>query len=366
MRRSGRLFPLVALLWALFGWLHGTQLFLGIRAETSDSRYTYPRIVLWEIGCWLIWAALTPAVVWLSRRVPLTRQARPILLHLLAGAALAPLHVAGVTLLSSLVQPFGPSERSWGADYLGSLSSYFHLDLLVYWAIVGVTHAIDSQRRLRERELQASRVETQLVEARLANLRLQLQPHFLFNTLHAIASLVRDGEGGKAVAMIAGLSDLLRASLDSAGRPLVPLLEELDLVSRYLEIQQARFSDRLAVAVYLAEETRDAVVPTMLLQPLVENAIRHGLAASAEGGRLEILARREGADLVLEVHNDGAPLPDGWRRRAGVGLASTEGRLAQLYGPAARLELENSPSSGPPGVVARVRLPFSRELPGAR
>jgi LytS/YehU family sensor histidine kinase len=316
--------------------------------------------VLWEVGCWLLWAAFTPLVVWMSRRVPLALRPRPIFLHFVVSVLVTLVRVAGVVLVQWLVKPFESSGgRPFFDEYMGTLSSYFHLDLLIYWAIVGVVHAFDSRQRLREREIQASRVEAQLAQAQLANLRLQLQPHFLFNTLHATASLVREGDSHAAVTMIAGLSDLLRYALDNAGRNLVPLSEELDVVQRYLEIQQTRFSDRLRVTLSIADETRDAAVPTLLLQPLVENAIRHGVAASAGAGTLAVRTRHDGGSLVIEVFNDGQPLSADWRQREGVGLSSTRVRLHQLYGESARLELEDQ---APAGVVARVTLPFSREL----
>jgi hypothetical protein len=360
MRLSGRQILVIILAWTLFGCLHGTQVALGIRAEDPNFQLPFGRFLTWQVGCWLVWAALTPGVVWLSRRFPLAPRVRTVALHLAASILCSLIHVGGIISMSYLVQPFGPEPtRPWILDYLGRLSGYFHIDLIVYWSICGVVHAVDSRRRLRERELEASRIEAQLAQAHLANLRLQLQPHFLFNTLHAIASLVRSGESGPAVAMIAGLSDLLRYSLDNVGRNVVPLSEELDVVERYLEIQQTRFSDRLEVAIHASEETRDAAVPTLLLQPLVENAVRHGIAASADGGRLEVRTRREEGDLVMEVLNDGPPLPPNWQDREGVGLSSTRRRLQQLYGPGARLELENLE---PAGVIARVRIPFSREV----
>lgn len=359
MGLSRRQVLVITLAWALFGWLHGTQVAVGILTEDPSFKFSYGRFVVWQVGCWLVWAALTPVVVWLSRRFPLALRVRPVAVHLLGSILAALVHVAGIRIVGDLVQPFGPQPaRPWMVEYVGQLSSYFHIDLIVYWAIVGVVYAVDSRRRLRERELAASRIEAQLAQAQLANLRLQLQPHFLFNTLHAIASLVRGGEPGPAVAMIAGLSDLLRYSLDNAGRNLVPLSEELDVVERYLEIQRTRFSDRLQVTIHMAEETRDAAVPTLLLQPLVENAVRHGIAASVDGGALEVRSRREEGDLVVEVLGDGPPLPSGWREREGVGLSSTRQRLEQLYGPGGRLELENLSN----GVMARVRIPFSKEL----
>jgi two-component system, LytTR family, sensor kinase len=360
MRLTGRQILWITLAWALFGCLHGTQVYFGIRAESPDYPFLFGRFLAWQVGCWLVWAPLTLVVVWLSRRFPLAPRAKPIALHLAVSLFFAFVQVAGMEVMNLVVQPFGPPPpRPWIVGYLGRLSSFLHVNLIVYWAICGVVHAVDSRRRLRERELEGAQIEAQLAQAQLANLRLQLQPHFLFNTLHAIASLVRGGESGPAVAMIAGLSDLLRYSLDNAGKNVVPLSEEMDVVERYLEIQRTRFSDRLEVAIRMSEETRDAAVPTLLLQPLVENAVRHGIAASADGGRLEVRAHREAGDLVIEVLGDGPPLPPDWRDREGVGLSSTRGRLQQLYGSGARLELENHP---PAGVVARVRIPFSREL----
>jgi LytS/YehU family sensor histidine kinase len=344
------------------GCLQGSEVYFGIRAETSGPmQFSYGRFVLWQIGCWLLWAILTPFVVWLSRRVPLAKRPGPIAIHVAVSALIPFVRVGGIEVVSLVVKPWGasPGNRSFLSQYFGTLSSYYHLDLLVYWAIVGVVHAVDSRQRLREREVHASRVEAQLAQSQLANLRLQLQPHFLFNTLHSIAALVRDGDSPGAVAMIAGLSDLLRYSLDNARRNVVPLSEEIDVVTRYLEIQQTRFSDRLRVTIDISEETRNAAVPTLLLQPLIENAIRHGIAALTDAGVLTLTTRREEPHLIIEVFDDGPPLPANWNEREGVGLSATRARLQQLYGAGARLELVNRK---PAGVIARVTLPFSREL----
>jgi len=353
----------IILFWILLGWLQGSEVYFGIRAETNGPMpFSYGRFVVWQIGCWLLWAVLTPFVVWLCRRVPLARRPRPIAVHLIVSALIPFVRVAGMEVISLVVKPWGvePGNRSPVSRYFGTLSSYYHLDLLVYWAIVGVVHAIDSRQRLREREIQASRVEAQLAQSQLANLRLQLQPHFLFNTLHSIAALVRDGDPPAAVKMIAGLSDLLRYSLDNARRNVVPLSEEIDVVTRYLEIQQMRFSDRLRVTIDVADETRNAAVPTLLLQPLIENAIRHGIAALTDAGTLTLTTRREESSLIIELFDDGPPLPENWSEREGVGLSATRARLQQLYGASARFELENQ---RPSGVIARVTLPFSRDIP---
>ncbi|HJQ39249.1 MAG TPA: histidine kinase [Thermoanaerobaculia bacterium] len=337
---------LIVLVWVFFAFLHTTQFYFGIKGEVPATKLSYGRVLSWELACWLLWAVFTPLVVWLSRRVPIALKAKPIALHLVVSVVLSLLRSAGMVVFTMLLRPFPwPDDRPFLGQFQSTATSFFHLDFIVYWGIVGIVHAFDTRRRLRERDLL-------LAQAQLANLRLQVQPHFLFNTLHTIASLVRDGSSHAAVTMIAGLSDLLRYSLDNAGRDRVPLSEELEVVRRYLEIQQTRFSDQLHVNVEMEPDTRDAAVPTLLLQPLVENAIRHG-----NPGLVDVRTRRDDGTLVVEIENDGAPLNG--HLREGIGLSSTRRRLEQLYGARASLELMNRE---PAGVVARVRIPFSREL----
>jgi len=340
-----RQLALVFLGWALFGWLNGTLLYYGILSEGGKFEWSYGTFVLRQSNRWMLWALLTPVVVWLSRRVPPAWRVWPVTLHLGAGALLTLVRAAAIVVIDRQTMSTA-EERPFVDTWFGMLLSFAPVDLIIYWAIVGVVYAIDSRRRLRERELL-------LAQTQLANLRLQIQPHFLFNTLHTIASLVRDGSAQSAVTMIAGLSDLLRYSLDNAGRNVVPLSEELEIVRRYLEIQQTRFSDRLHVTVDAPPSTHDASVPTLLLQPLVENAIRHGDATT-----IDVTTRTEEGMLVIEITNDGAPLAADWRQHEGVGLSSTRRRLEQLYGGRASLELENRQ---PAGVIARVRIPHVRE-----
>lgn len=339
MSLTRKQFALVVLGWALFGALNGTLLYYGILAEGATPQFTHWQFVERQAIRWLLWALLTPAVVMLTRRVAPALRAQPIAVHLFAGIAIAFARSGAMVLIDSGQVP---TVETWLA-YVGS---YGPVDLIIYFAIVGVVYAADTMRRLRERELL-------LTQAQLANLRLQLQPHFLFNTLHTIASLVRDGSAQPAVTMIAGLSDLLRYSLDNAGRNVVPLSEELEIVRRYLEIQQTRFSDRLHVTVDAAPETISVEVPTLLLQPLVENAIRHGDAT-----QIDVRTRLDGNTLVIEIANDGAPLAPDWQEHEGIGLSNTRRRLEQLYGDRASLDLENR---APAGVIARVRIP--REMP---
>lgn len=182
--------------------------------------------------------------------------------------------------------------------------------------------------------MRASQLEAQLAQAQLQMLKMQLHPHFLFNTLNGITGLVRDNDNAAAVQMLVGLSDLLRQTLDNAGKQEVRLSEELEWLELYLKLQQVRFSDRLRVSVSAAPETLDALVPNLITQPLVENAIRHGLSPRAAPGSVSLSARANDGRLEVSICDDGVGLPEGWRMTddKGVGLFNTEARLRQLYG----------------------------------
>jgi LytS/YehU family sensor histidine kinase len=237
-----------------------------------------------------------------------------------------------------------------------SLTAYWK-----YWVVVGVLSALLFHRELRAREIEAARLEAQLANARLHALRMRLQPHFLFNTLHSISMLnLRDVDAANR--LLVRLSDLLRATLGTAEDAFIPLERELVVVDCYLEIEAIRLGDRLETVWDVAEETLTARVPTLLLQPLVENAIRHGIAPVSRGGRLAVRVRREREDLVLEVEDDGPGLPVGFEleRDAGVGLGTTAARLERLYGERYGIELE-SPQGG--GLQVMVRIPFEQYSP---
>jgi LytS/YehU family sensor histidine kinase len=219
-------------------------------------------------------------------------------------------------------------------------------EMLIYAAVLGALHVAELVRRHRERE-------ALLARARLQALELQLQPHFLFNTLNAVSSLVRTARNDEAVTMIAGLSELLRYTLDHANDPTVTLDEESAILRRYLEIQRTRFPDRLTFAIEVASDVRKAAVPTLILQPLAENAIRHGIATSAGAGEVSVRAFRDNGDLRIEMFNSGSlrDAPDG------IGLRNTRERLQRIYGDGHRFDLRGT--SG--GVVASLSLPFQEQ-----
>jgi two-component system, LytTR family, sensor kinase len=232
--------------------------------------------------------------------------------------------------------------------------TYFVLNLVTYWAVLGAYYALVFQRQARDGSIRAARLEADLHEARLDALRMELNPHFLFNTLNTIAALVEREDRGPAVVMLSRLGELLRTTLEKGSDPEVPLERELEFLGIYLEIVSARFHDRLRVETEVTPEVRGAMVPTLILQPLVENAVRHGIARRPGPGRILIGARGRGGMLELTVTDCGEPFaapvpltqPDpasAGRRPAGIGLDNTRRRLAQLYGAAAALRLDPLP-----------------------
>jgi two-component system, LytTR family, sensor kinase len=309
---------------------------------------------------WYVWAGLTPLVFSLGQRVRLERQqwVAAGLFHLVAGTAVA---LADLALVTAINRQFGPTVSYVGPVfwdvYLKIVLRYFHYSFIVYWVIVAAAHAVRYYRTSRDREVEGIRLQAELTQAQLAALRMQLQPHFLFNTLHTIASLVRDGRGEAATTTIARLGELFRQTLGNLQRNEVPLREELSFIEAYLEIEQTRFSDRLAVRFDVDQETLGAMVPNLSLQPLVENAIRHGIARDPSAGRIEVRAVRSASALRIEVHNDG-PAYTGSGSRSGVGLANTRARLHRLYGSAYRLDLLPNQSGG---TVALLEVPWQAD-----
>jgi LytS/YehU family sensor histidine kinase len=224
--------------------------------------------------------------------------------------------------------------------------------LPIYLAIVSLAHALHFYRRSREREHRSLELTASLAQARLEALKMQIQPHFLFNALNAISALVhKDPEA--ADEMIGALSDFLRLTLESSGEQELPLRRELEFVERYLAVEKVRFGERLRFSIEAAPDTMAALVPALLLQPLVENAVRHGLEPQLRPGTLSIRAQREGDALLLSITDDGAGLPKTHPSREGIGLANTRARLRELYGDRARLELRNEK-----GVSVRIALPY--------
>ena len=346
--------------WTLFSFLNANQVYFAMLHEPGMN-HSWWRIAFWQLAVWYAWGFLTPIILVFGRRVAGEGASllRGALVHLPLSLVIPVAHVALATYLRMLIRPFDvwSDVRPFLLQFRGVLDSLFLFDFVVYWAILGVGYAFDYRERYRERESAASQLKAQLAQARLEALKMQLHPHFLFNTLHAISGLVRRNETQPAVNMIAGLSELLRRALDSADEQEATLREELKFASLYLDIQTVRFPDRLTVRMEVAPETLDALVPNMLLQPLVENAVRHGISADESAGVVVIGSRRAGDMLHVTVSDDGPGLQSGWRlgEGAGIGLVNTGERLKRLYGPEHRFELRNGEAGG---VTASVTIPF--------
>jgi len=345
--RRGRF---VVAFWLLFGAISGLQIQLSMLAH----HHSWVLVLGYQVLVWAVWIACSHVIAALVRRVPLVPpRPLPILLHLGVALAFATLHAMFWVGVELWLRPY---------DFMNPVAflprfeeiAFVQVPLeLVLYALVALAWNADAlAARDRERERQAAQLEKSLAEARLHALELQLQPHFLFNTLNGIASLIRAGQQAQAIEMMGGLSDLLRYSLEHAGGTRVTLEAEAGMARRYLDIQRLRFADRLTTELDVAPEARRAQVPVLLLQPLAENAIQHGIAASSASGRVSIHARREGDELRIEVRNTGRL---GVARREGVGLSTTISRLAQMYGERARFELLEEPG----GVIARVAIPWS-------
>jgi two-component system, LytTR family, sensor kinase len=314
--------------------------------------------IVWSFIEWVILGSLIPLTYYLGRRFPLTRpiRTRNILIHL-AGALVLCFGWAALGHVMRLVLGMYPDDANLRRELASWLLTSVPWSVFMYFTVLGCVHAIAFFAEARDREAQAARLAAQLAEARLGALRMQLNPHFLFNSLNAITVLVRDEDTRSAARMLERLGDVLRQVLRSDQANEVPLAEELHFLEQYLAIEQVRFSDRLRPTFIIDNELLDAAVPSFVIQPLVENALRHGLAKRSDAGRLEIGARREGDDLVLWVTDDGPGVANGSETREGVGLANTRERLTTLYGPSARLDLAPAPAGG---TIATIRLPHRR------
>ena len=345
------------LVWTLVGLFFTSQIYFSY--VYTERPVPFSRTLFTQLTSCYLAALITPLILWLARRYPIERPhwRRSLLIHIGASTLLAIIFTTTDYAIYTLV--FRVLDQISLFDGARTVVFNFDRELEIYWLIVLLSHAFNYHRRYREEELRASRLEALLAQAHLQALKMQIHPHFLFNTLNTISELVhRDREAADQT--ITHLSDLLRISLEQFGVREVPLKQELDFLKKYLEIEQMRFQGRLRVQIEVDPETLDARVPNMILQPLVENAIRYAVAPRSAGGRIEIYAHRQNGMLHLQVCDDGEGLPPegserAGRRREGVGLANTRARLEHLYSTTHRFDLRNSPDGG---LVVSLTIPF--------
>jgi two-component system LytT family sensor kinase len=343
--------PLVFVGWTCAGLFFASQTYLSYKYSGGQAHTGI--ILKLNLADWYLWGLLAPGIIWLARRFPLEREhwTESAVVHLISGVGVALLK----WWLDNLFRHY-----VLGLPRGMSLAYVFHSNLLTYSILVAATQGYLYYRRYRQGELRSAQLTAQLAQAQLQALRMQLHPHFLFNTLNSIATLIHK-DPDAADRMTARLSDLLRLTLDNIGVQEVPLAQELEFLERYLEIERTRFSDRLVVRIEVVPETLDAITPYLILQPLVENAIRHGIAARSSPGCVTIRATRNGGMLVLEVEDDGPGIRPPAASTNGIGISSTRARLQKLYGDAHTFELSNAAEGG---LAVKLAFPFRlRPLP---
>jgi sensor histidine kinase YesM len=315
---------------------------------------------------WVLWMLLMPAVISLARRFRFDggRWRRSSVIHLTLSVTLSIAHIAvfGAAYFFTVgPTTFGPTPAKTIALFE---ARYLATDVVIYAAALGAYYAFEYSERLRritldaaQSESRAARLQLNLAEARIHALRMELNPHFLFNALNAASGLVRKHENDAAVDMLARLGDLLRTTLDREMPAEVALSEEIQYLGRFLDIELVRFGDRLRVTWDIDPDVRNALVPPLILQPLVENALRHGIGRRPGPAQLRIAARRTGLHLELTIRDSGEGLvADGRAPRDGIGLSNTRARLSELYGPdTASIDVADAPGGG---VRARLLLPF--------
>src|SRR5689334_2475760 len=346
--------------WALIfgGWtflaflFSGPQMIQAIRLHRTAAAWDS---VIGELLFSYLWLGLTPLAIRLSRsfRIEGGKRIKSVTIHIVACVMFLLVDVLLFTVISI---PFGwyANLNPFGNRYFLLILNFTPSNVLFYWGIVVIEHALDYYRKLQERELRASQLEAQLAQAQLQVLKMQLHPHFLFNTLNAISALIRESPD-EADEMVSRLGDLLRMTLETAGVQEVPFKKELEFLKHYLDIEQTRFQDRLKVEMAIEPETLDGLVPSMILQPLVENSVRHGVAPRPEGGCIKIKAWRDNSLLRLEVEDDGPGLGVDAPLKERVGLSNTRARVTNLYGDEHGLKLHNAADGG---LVASLSIPF--------
>jgi len=348
----------IAAIWCAGALFDASQTVLIMHAE--GRHHAWLPLFGTELVSWLPWALATPLVIYLARRYPIARgmSVRTLCVHIVAFALISAVAESWSTVLQMLFNPW--NNRRWPTfldTWTTTLTFQVLTFLIVYALILTVTYLVDARDSMARQITETARLNEELSKAQLAALRRQIEPHFMYNALNSIAGLVRDQRHDAAVSMIVGLSEFLRRSAEDSHRSQVALREEVEYLQRYLDIQKVRFGERLQVSVDIPAELLGAQVPNLLLQPLVENAIKHGISKRVAGGNVRVAGACNNGNLHLSVYNDGPSLPADWEATStGVGLANLRTRLRILHGRESELQLKRA---NPGGVEVVVTLPFT-------
>jgi sensor histidine kinase YesM len=349
-------------LWIALIWL-GVALFSAIQyvlvTHAQGLHHSWLRLFIMLLLSWLVWALATPLVLLLGHQYPPNRL-KPIstwAIHLTAWVIIGLVSAAWEAFLEEWLNPMlkSPAPGPFRFLWLDTLYNEVLLYLALYAALLTISYILESKERLIRQQIETARLNEQFSKAQLDALRRQIEPHFLFNALNAIAGLVRERRNDAAVTMIVGLSEFLRKVVDTSDRHEVPLGEEVQFLQKYLDIQKVRFADRLQLSVDIPKELFAARVPSLILQPIAENAIKHGIAKEERGGLIRVTAFRANGWLTLGVYNDGPGLPLDWENsRSGIGITNLRNRLRAMFGEAFELSLRNEAA----GVEVLISVPF--------
>ena len=341
--------------WTGFGIFMGAQsYYLLLR---SGHPLPWGTTLFRELVYAYLWAALTPAVLAFARKYPLDtkRWMSRFLLHLGASVGVALIHKVSYHVIIMAVEA-SPGKVFSFERLFSEMWTYLDYGILLYWLLLILRHAAGFYQKFKEKEFRASQLEAQLTRSQLDALKMQLQPHFLFNTLNAISVLITH-HPDNARRMISKLAEMLRITLESGGKHEVPLEQELVFLKSYLDIEQTRFEDRLTVKLQIAPETMGAMVPNLLLQPIVENAMRHGVAEHLGPTVVEVRTERQNGSLMLQVKDNGPGLHAHKGNKEGIGFTNTRARLKQLYGAKFSFDVVNAPEGG---ALATIIIPFHK------
>jgi two-component system, LytTR family, sensor kinase len=341
--------------WVFLGFVLSIEVYFNNRAGMRMGQVDFFEAAIPQFGRAIMWALMAPLILRMREKMPLSRAGwcGGVAFHLAMSFVVMATYYLG-RMLAYLLFYDEPLVDFWKIAASGFYGRNI-IDMAYYWAVLAFGYSYEIYQRYKNEELKAVQLESRLIETELKALREQLRPHFLFNTLNTISVLVREQKNDDAVTLIARLSSLLRMSLDNTRVHEVTVRQELDFLERYLDIQKARFSDRLNIGIAIDPEAMEARIPNLLLQPLVENAIVHGIAPKSGPGRVDVFGHVEGDKLHLEVRDDGPGLGDGFKRaREGIGLSNTRERLAKIYGAQGQLSLRSEPGRG---VSVQIVLP---------
>jgi two-component system LytT family sensor kinase len=342
--------------WGFLGLLLSLEVYFNNRASMPwQKQLDFVDMAIPQFGRAVMWALMAPLILKLRERLPLSRGRwlGGMAFHVGMSFTVMATYYLGRILSYTLL-----SDEKMVAEFWTIAAKSFYgrniIDMAFYWAVIAYGYSLEIHERYKNEEIKSAQLEARLVETELKALREQLRPHFLFNTMNTIAVLVREGKNDEAVTLLARLSSLLRMSLDPARTHEVTVRDEMNFLADYIDIQKARFSDRLSVSVEIEPAAMDARIPNLLLQPLVENAIIHGVAAKSGPGHVQVKGRIEGENLHLQVCDDGPGLSAGKATRQGIGLANTRERIAKIYGARGRITLKSDPGCG---VAVEIVLP---------